>query len=244
MQKINQSSKYSKEFQKFFLLEFTRELILNSDVNLFRLKNMVEDEEQELPSKVKEVLKEREEKIEENKDPFKDPFADFEAKLGLETPLPPSKLRIPSPSQPNIPSPPRNSIRNKIRRRILRIPEPRLPLRLQYLKPTPTNVQIDLGKLDALIRDPLVREIECNGPDETVFVKGTMGRKSTSIMLTRQEIDWVLGQFSQEAKIPIQEGTVKIVVGSLVLSAITSEFEAPKFVIKKMILPRVVRGRF
>jgi len=224
--------KFSKEFQKFFLLQFTRELILNSDVNLFRLKNIVEEKKQELPFEVKEVLKEREKKLEENKDPF----ADFEEK---------KEERIPFPKkQFGIPLPPKHLIKKKFHQRVLRIPEPRLPLRLQYLRPTPTNVQIDLGKLNVLIQDPMVREIECDGPDEVLVVKGTMGRKNTSIMLSRQEIDWVLGQFSQQAKIPINEGIVKIVVGSLILSAVVSETKDPEFVIKKMLLPRVVRGQF
>ena len=46
---------------------------------------------------------------------------------------------------------------------MLRIPEIRLPPRLQYLRPRPTELEIDLAKLNPLVKDQAVKIIECNG---------------------------------------------------------------------------------
>lgn len=124
--------------------------------------------------------------------------------------------------------------RKELRTPILRIPEPMLPQRLQYLKPTPTKREIELGKLNPLIKDPMVVSIQCNGADENIVVSGKMGTKKTGIILNKQEIDEVIQKFSKIAKIPVQEGVTKIVAGKLILSAIVSNVVSPKFVIKKM----------
>ena len=116
----------------------------------------------------------------------------------------------------------------------LRIPETRLPQNLQYLKPIPTKLEIDLGKLNPLIKDPLVNSIECSGTEEPVTVRGKMGVKKTNIILDKEEIDQTIKKFSETAKIPIHEGVFKIVIGGLVLSAIISGIIGSKFIIKKM----------
>ena len=116
----------------------------------------------------------------------------------------------------------------------MRIPEPKLPARLQYLRPVPTKVQIDLGKLNPLIKDSMVRVIQCDGPDEDISVQGNMGTKKTSISLSKEEITSVLRKFSEEAKIPIEDGAIRIVVGNLILLAVVSDVVSTKFIIKKM----------
>jgi len=121
----------------------------------------------------------------------------------------------------------------KMPRQILRIPEPRLPLNVQYLKPTPTNIQINLGKLNPLIQDPVVKSIECNGPDEKIIVR-TPQPKTTKIILNKQDIEQIIQTFSKTAKIPISEGIFKVAVGKLILSAIISEVIGSKFIIKKI----------
>jgi len=116
----------------------------------------------------------------------------------------------------------------------LRIPEPILPKNLQYLKPAPTKLEIDLGKLNPLIKDPLVKSLECRGTEEPIIVRGGMGVKKTNIILDKEEIDQTIKTFSETAKIPLQGGILKIVVGRLVLSAIISEIIGSKFIIKKI----------
>ncbi len=119
----------------------------------------------------------------------------------------------------------------------LRIPEPVLPPTFQYLHPYPTPKEVDLGKLNPLLRDNQVRVIECNGEDEPIIVEGTMGRKITKIILNKEEIDEIIRRFSEEGKIPIKHGIHRIVVGRLIFSAIVSEIVSTKFIIRKMTFP-------
>ena len=116
----------------------------------------------------------------------------------------------------------------------VRIPEPRLPPRLQYLRPTPTKMQIDLGELNPLISNSMIDSIECNGPNTNVLARGRTGAKKTGIVLSDKEVDDVIKKFSEQSKIPIEEGIHKIVHGKLILSAIVSKTIGSKFIIKKM----------
>jgi len=102
----------------------------------------------------------------------------------------------------------------------LRIPEPILPKNLQYLKPAPTKLEIDLGKLNPLIKDPLVKSLECRGTEEPIIVRGGMGVKKTSIILDKEEIDQTIKTFSETAKIPLQRRNFKDSCRKISLSAI------------------------
>ncbi|MDO8528934.1 MAG: hypothetical protein Q7S06_03530 [Nanoarchaeota archaeon] len=123
----------------------------------------------------------------------------------------------------------------QINKKTFRIPEPILPPKFQYLHPYPVPKEIDLGRLNPLIKDSMVRVIECNGEDEPVIVEGTMGRKTTKIVLNKGEIDEIIKRFSEEGKIPVRHGIYRIVVGKLIFSAIISEIVSTKFMIKKMV---------
>ncbi|MAH03812.1 hypothetical protein CMI39_03435 [Candidatus Pacearchaeota archaeon] len=121
----------------------------------------------------------------------------------------------------------------------LTIPESRLPPRFQYLKPTPRNIEIDLGKLNPLLKDPMVKTIECDGPDEKIKVR-TMGLKTTNIILNKEEVNGTIKKFSEVTKIPIQEGIFKVAFGRLILIAIISSVVGSKFIIRKMMYKPVI----
>ena len=116
------------------------------------------------------------------------------------------------------------------------VPEEKLPAHLQYLRPIPSGRDLELGKLNPLIKDPQVVTIECPGPDSDIMVSGgTIGTKKTGITLNRDEISDVVDRFSRGAKIPVHEGVFRVVVGRLVFLAIVSEIIGSRFTIKKMI---------
>jgi len=218
---IKEQIKSSKEFRKFFLLQFTKELIKHSgEGEVFELKNILKKEADEKKQEIKKEKKKIQQIIKEKKEPL----LTLKEKLPLR-----NKLFKPIPRPPIT------------RSRILRIPEPKLPPRFQYLTPTPTKIQIDLEKLNPLIKDPAVKVIECNGPDENIIVRGTMGAKRTNIILNKEDIDNIIKKFSETAKIPIHEGIFRVVVGKLILSAIISDVVGSKFIIKKMIYSLVFR---
>lgn len=206
----------SKEFRKLFLLKFTKQLIdAYAPEDIAKLEKILKKEDKEgtviqKESKelVKSIIHEKEKELrflEEKKTSLK-------RKPDLKRSL--------------------DSLRR--RRPVLRIPETRLPQTFQYLKPTPTNTEINLGRLNAFVQDPLVKVIECNGPDENIIVHGSMGTKPTNIILKKEEIDEIIKRFAEAAKIPQDQGIFKAVFGKLILSAIISETVGSKFVIRKM----------
>jgi len=117
--------------------------------------------------------------------------------------------------------------------RVLIIPETKLPPQLQYLKPLPLNKEIDLGKLNQFIKNPAIKTVECNGPNEKIIIT-TPTRKTTEVTLSKKEINEVIDKFSKAAKIPPNEGIFEIAFGKLMLSAIISEVIGSKFIIKKI----------
>jgi hypothetical protein len=214
----------SKEFKAIFLLQFTKELIKNTQTYQdFKLKEEVHS-----------VIQEKEEeRLEEPK------YLIFPTqKKGIKNIIREKKKqekKIVSQLKKEEKHPiPRPVPRLIIRRPVLRIPEPVLPPTVRYLKPAPTAREVDLEKLNPLVNDPLVRLIECNGPGENILVMGTMGRKSTNIILTKDDIDLVIQRFSEATHIPVHEGLFKVVRGKLIFSAIVSDLVGSKFIIKKM----------
>lgn len=195
---------FSDEFKKYFLLRFTKELIVHSaKVEIVKLQKIIELEE----------------KNENPLSPSINDMSSFEELIKPRRITPPRILKL-NTRQFNNP--------------ILNLPEPRLPPHLEYLKPIPTHSpEIDLFKLNPLIKDPAVKIIS-GSPDEKVTVTGAMGTKPTGIVLSKEDINRIINVFSEESKIPVNEGIYKVVVGTLILSAVISEMIGSRFVIKKM----------
>ncbi|MEK6945227.1 MAG: hypothetical protein AABW63_00340 [Nanoarchaeota archaeon] len=258
-------SSTSQGFRKYFLLLFTKELIKQTKVEEFFTLNHVikkkNKEVEEIENLRKEIEEAEKEKIRTGVfrpqrvltpvktytamqlPPQKQEEQFIPSLMHTEKPLvkqytqplpeqitqtlsqqPQVQQRTPMPRAPRIPPP-------------LIIPEYPLPPTVQYLRPYPTNIQVDLGKLNILVNDQNVRAIECNGPEEPIVVRGGMGAKNTNIVLNEEEVNDVLRKFSEASRIPISEGIFKIVVGKLILSAIVSEVVGSKFIIRKMAPP-------
>ncbi len=218
----------SDNFRAKFLLKFAKELIENTKTySIFRIEkeSIIEKKEEAVAEKIKkEEIKEFvKEKI----------FEESEKISGMEKESLLSELK----KVLKAPEPARKPIKKRLVWKTpsaLRIPEIPLPKTVQYLKPIPTSEQIDLGKLNILMQDPLVKAIECNAPGQNVLVMGIMGRKKTPIILGKEEIEDVLQRFSQAAKIPVHEGLFKAAVGNLVISSVISEIVGIQFIIRKI----------
>lgn len=220
----------SEDFKASFLLMLTKEMIENTEayknlkikreVKEFIIKEKTRPEliegvkKEEIKELIKEKIKKESEKISEME------------KVGL---LPELRMIL-RPMEKSV------QMRTRIKKipPVLRIPEPALPETVSYLKPIPTSEGIDLLKLNIMVRDPLVKIIECSGPNENIFVMGMIGRKPTPIKLSKEEIDEILEKFSGASRIPLHEGLFKAAVGNLVISAVISEIVGIKFVIRKI----------
>lgn len=225
----------SKDFGARFLLMLTKEIIENTEAykNL-KIKKEVkefivkEKKELELPGLAEEVKKEGVKEFISGKIKKESEKISEMGKAGL---LPELKMIF---------KPMEKSARMRIPIKkippFLRIPEPALPGTVSYIRPIPTSEEIDLGNLNILIKDPLVKIIECNGTNENIIVMGMMGRKPTPIELTSEEIEEIVGKFAAASRIPVHEGLFKAAVGNLVISAVISEITGVKFIIRKISL--------
>ncbi len=213
---------FSTHFKKGFLLTFTKELIRHSARrDIIRLQNIIESEEKGKPFSIVK------------------PETFFTKEISeIKSPIQIKSISAAIARKPNL-----RQFTKPIARPSLFIPEPKFPEYLEYLKPIPVSgVEIDLSKINLLIKDPAVRIIEVS-PDERVVVSGTMGTKPTDIILNKEDIDRIINKFSEVSKIPVSEGIYRVVVGNLILSAIISEVISSKFIIKKMIVNPINKNK-
>lgn len=207
----------SKDFRQKFILEFTKELIRNTYTykKIFIIKE------------VKEIVHHT------LKDPPLTPRKEVKEIVIKKVQKDVERIKQLKQEEELIYAFGGKSIRRK-RVPFLRIPTSPLPQTMQGITPFATRAEIDLGKLNPLIRDPLVKIIECHGPDEKIIVTGRMGRKPTSITLSKEQIEEIINRFAEVTKIPVDEGVFKAVFGNLILSAMISEIVGSKFILWKM----------
>ena len=228
-------NKISGEFGAFFLLYFTRELIRNSKQGaIFELKNIVKEKDAEIKREINRLIKAKKERnfefeksimettpskiTFEESSVAKNPFEEQKSKKSLAIP----RQRFNPVSIP----------------RRLSIPESRLPPKFQYLQPTPTNREIDLGKLNPFIQDNHVISIECYGANQATMVR-VPELKKTSINFSQEEINQIIKKFSESARIPFHDGVFKVAFGRLILTANISNENCLNFVIRKIIQEQV-----
>jgi len=98
---------------------------------------------------------------------------------------------------------------------------------------SPTGEYPELGKLNTLVSDVGVEGIECLGPEKNILVKKSGRVQRTNILLTKEDIQKILKDFSEKTRIPLTKGTFKAVLGNLIMTAILSEFVGTKFILQK-----------
>lgn len=207
----------SQEFRKFFLLEFTKELIKNTaPKEIIRIKTQLQNQKDKEESEIKKALKEKEE-LKKKKEleelvPMKTKKT---IEIGQKLPL---KKRFFKPLTKPL---------------VSQIRMQRLPQRLQYLRPIAKDLRINLGKLNQLIKDPSIISIECNGSNKKIIVNSPRPR-TTEIALTKEDINQIVEEFSDLSRIPIQKGIYKVAAGRLILLAAISEIIDTKFIIKRI----------
>ena len=217
---------HEQERRGYFLLKFTEAMIKNSKVadfyrlkEILKLNNMIVEEDYVPEKTVQEQVKEKLQKDKKISKMFKSilppPREDLFSSRRNERPL-----RIPI----------KNPIMKRPPQRIIQRP----PKHLQEIRPAATSETIELGKIDSLIKDPNVVTIETSGQNQKIVVTGKMGRQPTGIILTKEDIDEIINRFSKVAKIPTQEGSLKIVYGSLILDANISSEKNSSFIIRKI----------
>ena len=247
------------ENRVFFLREFTKELILNSQPQIKSLEVLKEKKEERLKEATPAYIPIHIPVLEER--PPQPPYS-YAKPLTETIPLTETVTKI-EESQPKIaplqkPQAIQKQQTTKIYPSLIPAPQPRyqikpiLPAKFKpsiksegvsvmkdvtkEILPSAENlpVNFDLGKINFLIRDPRVTLIECPGPGKLVTAK-TLGQTSiTKLSLTEEEILSIIKKFSEKARIPILPGLFKAAVGNLVITAVVSDLAGSRFVITKI----------
>jgi len=97
--------------------------------------------------------------------------------------------------------------------------------------------EIDFGKIRVFIRDPTITQIECQGEDKNILIKKAGSITNTNLKLSKQEIDKIIKDFSEKARIPLIEGMLKARVKNLTITAVVSSLTTSKFIISKTFFP-------
>lgn len=113
----------------------------------------------------------------------------------------------------------------------LNMPVQQEKIQLQFVQ---NPEEIDLGKMNSVIKDPAVTIIECPGPDKLLTVKRAGQMNITNIKLNEFEISEIIKKFSDKTRIPIIGGAFKAAVGNLIITAVISEFIGSRFIITKL----------
>ncbi len=124
----------------------------------------------------------------------------------------------------------------KIQKVIAPIQKPIAILQAPITSPVPG---MNLGKIEVLIKDNSVSSIECPGPEKKIIIKKNNQTMSTDISLNKSEIDDVIRDFSERARIPLIEGMLRARVENLQISAIVSRISDSRWIITKTYTPQL-----
>ena len=107
---------------------------------------------------------------------------------------------------------------------------------LESTKPEyqPRPQELNLGKLEPILQDQMVQSVECTGPGKNILVNKLGKINVTKFVLTGEDINEIITNFSNLAQIPLLDGILKAAVGNLMISAVTSEIVGSRFIINRI----------
>lgn len=107
---------------------------------------------------------------------------------------------------------------------------------LESIKPEykPKPEGFVLGKIEPILKDNMIQTIECPGPGKNILVKKFNKINVTKLTLSQEEINAIINEFSNIAKIPLLGGILKAAAGNMLISAVTSDFVGSRFIINKI----------
>ena len=107
---------------------------------------------------------------------------------------------------------------------------------IESIKPEyqPRPQELNLGKLEPILQDPMVQSLECPGPGKNILVNKFGKINVAKIVLAREDINEIIENFSNLAQIPLVDGMLKAAVGNMMISAVTSEIVGSRFIINRI----------
>lgn len=98
----------------------------------------------------------------------------------------------------------------------------------------PKPQELNLGKIEPILQDPIVQTIECPGPGKNILVNKFGKVNVTKLTLTKEEIDGIINNFAKLAHIPLVDGILRAAVGDMMISAVTSEIVGSRFILNRI----------
>ncbi len=108
---------------------------------------------------------------------------------------------------------------------------------VQQAIPVAPLPQMNFGRIEQFIRDIYITSIECPGVDKEVIIKKSGQVMTTDIRLSKEEIDAIIADFSEKARIPLIEGLLRARIANLQISAVVSKIAESRFIITKFAAP-------
>ncbi len=91
----------------------------------------------------------------------------------------------------------------------------------------------DLSRINDFVTDSQVTLIQCDGPKLPVKITKNNQVIQTNTSLAEEEIKSIIHKFSFRAQQPISQPVFRCQVDNLAITAVTSDFSTPRFVIVK-----------
>ena len=97
------------------------------------------------------------------------------------------------------------------------------------------SIQIpeSMKKIVPFIKDIFVQSIECKGPDTPLLVLKGGIIQVTNIVLSKEEIDLIMQEISNQTRIPLMQGLFKALLGQLIITGAISDFVGTRFILEK-----------
>ena len=91
----------------------------------------------------------------------------------------------------------------------------------------------DLARINDFVTDPKITLIQCDGPKLPLKITKNNQFITSDIALAEEEIKSIIHRFSFRAQQPISQPVFRCQVNHLAITAVTSDFSTPRFVIVK-----------
>ncbi len=114
-----------------------------------------------------------------------------------------------------------------------------IPLPKKFIPQVPSFSQFnkanffDLARINDLVSDSQVTLIQCDGPKLPIKIMKNGQFIPTKVFLAEEEIKSIIHRFSFRAQQPISQPVFRCQVNNLAITAVTSDFSTPRFVIVK-----------
>jgi hypothetical protein len=230
------------ENRTLFLELFTRELIKNSYGKGFVVKANLEDLEKEYEKEMEKVrilsgnIPQYSSRKEKQLQPKKiqslpvlkrhEPIKKPKRVEGMFLPTPYGRIEKKQKIQPMLVTQQRNTA-----------PAQQQSMEIPLQTPTQQNQNKIINgfqKLNPVLSDPRVIEIECPGPNRFILVKTATKLMNSGLKMNQKEIRSVIEYFATETRIPLIGGLFKAVKDNLLISAVESDAAGSRFIIKKL----------